>query len=98
MQPNMEESFEIQTDASENAVGAVLRQKGLPIAFASRVLTETERNYGITEREFSALVWRIVKFEFYLRGKKFICITDHKPLTQINHKKDFNDQSFQDRC
>ena len=53
--PNFSEPFILTTDASTNALGAVLSQGNighdLPIAFASRTLNKAETNYSTTERE-----------------------------------------------
>jgi hypothetical protein len=37
--PNFEESFEIETDACDRCVGAILSQGGHPIAFFSKALS-----------------------------------------------------------
>ena len=36
----------IQCDSSQNGLGATLFQEGLPVAYASRALTSTEKNYA----------------------------------------------------
>lgn len=45
------EPLTIQCDASQLGVGCVLLQDGRPIAYASRTLTKTEKNYASIERE-----------------------------------------------
>lgn len=35
-----------------------------------------------------AVFWAIKKFEYELRGKKFILVTDHKALTEISKRGD----------
>jgi len=51
----------VTSDASADAIGAVLSQEvdGVerPVAFSSRALTPTERNYSATERETLAAIW-----------------------------------------
>ena len=41
----------LQCDASQSGVGTALLQDGYPVAFTSRALTSTERNYAQIEKE-----------------------------------------------
>lgn len=68
------------TDASLNALGAVLQQNGHPICFASRTLNDNDRNYSATEKELLAIVWATNYFRPYLYGVKFEILSDHQPL------------------
>ncbi|XP_059066505.1 uncharacterized protein LOC131048153 [Cryptomeria japonica] len=54
--PKYSKPFEVQTDASDFAMGGVLMQDGHPIAFESRKLNERERNYPAHEKEMTAIV------------------------------------------
>src|ERR1043166_1736901 len=74
--PDFEKEFILYTDASGYALGAVLLQIGKDgkervIYYASKTLTDAERNYSTTELECYAVVWAIEKFHYYLDGKKF---------------------------
>ena len=42
--PNPNQTFEIETDASDYAIGAALFQIGRPIAFESKKLDSAQRN------------------------------------------------------
>lgn len=90
--PDFSKPFNLTTDASGYAIGAVLSQgtisKDLPIAFASRTLNHAESNYSTTERELLAIVWAVKHFRPYLYGRKFLIITDHRPLTWLFNVKD----------
>ena len=54
-----------------------------PIAYASRTLTPSEKNYSQLEKEALALIFGVTPFYQYLHGQHFTLIPDHKPLTTI---------------
>lgn len=77
-------TFNLHTDASGYAIGAVLSNKnGRPIAYASKMLNNAERNYPTIEKELLAIVWGIRHFRPYLYGRKFDVYTDHRPLMYL---------------
>ena len=58
-----------------------------PVTFASRRLSQTERNYSQIEKEALAIIYAIKKFHQYLFGERFILFTDHKPLLGLFSEK-----------
>ena len=81
-------SFILHTDASGEGLGAVLYQvqegKQRVIAYASRSLSKSERNYPVHKLEFLALKWAITnRFHEYLYGSQFQVYTDNNPLTYV---------------
>ena len=78
----------LQCDSSQNGLGATLIQGGLPVAYASRALTSTEKNYAQIEKELQAIVFGFEKFHTFIYGRQssVCCETDHKPLISIFSK------------
>ena len=78
----------LSVDVSAYGVGAILAHKmpngsERPVAFASRTLSCSEKNYSQIEKEALACVFGVKKFHQYLYGHHFTLITDHKPLIQL---------------
>lgn len=84
---DVKKPVELESDSSDVGLGAVLLQEGKPIAYASRALTQTERNYAQIEKECLSLVFAAERFEQYILGKDNVIMwTDHKPLEIIFKK------------
>jgi hypothetical protein len=91
--PNLDGEFCLDTDASDSAIGAVLSQKREDseervIAYFSRTLTRSERNYCVTRKELLAVVKAIEHFHYYLYGQKFRVRTDHSALQWLMNFKE----------
>ena len=77
----------LQCDASQYALGASLIQNGRPVAYASRSLTSTEKNYAQIEKELLAIVFGCNRFDHLIFGLPIVYVeTDHKPLEAILRK------------
>lgn len=54
-----------------------------PVVFASSTLSKAEKNYSQLEREALAIIFCVKRFHKYLYGRRFILVSDHKPLEVI---------------
>ena len=90
--PDFSRDFILATDASNEAIGAVLSQidqdgKEVVIGYASRTLSKPERNYCVMRKELLAVVHFVKHYKHYLYGRKFTIRTDHGSLRWLMHFK-----------
>ena len=82
--PRWDTEYLLYTDTSSESIVCCLAQiqdgKERVISYYGRSLSQSERNYGITQREFLALVYSVKRLEHYLRSNYFKAIVDHSAL------------------
>ena len=54
-----------------------------PVAYTSRAMSKSERNYSQIEKETLAVVYRSDRFNQYVYRRRYIVESDHKPLQSI---------------
>lgn len=85
--PTSDDPFILDTDASNDGMGAVLSQtqNGVErvIGYFSKAFSKQERRYCVTRRELLAVVASIKHFHHYLYGQKFLVRSDHGALRWI---------------
>lgn len=90
--PNYDQPFIIQADASDIGMGAILVQgegkEEKVIAYWSQKLSSAQKKYQTTERECLAVISAIEKFRPFIEGTKFTVITDHASLLWLRNLKD----------
>ena len=99
MMPDHNRPFQIESDASEVATGAVLTQfdsnrNQYPVAFLSQTFTDTERWYEIYDRELLGIIWALEKWRHYIQGSGHTTnvFSDHKYLMYFCTAWKLNDQ------
>lgn len=89
--PKMDAELTLQVDASDFAIGGTLAQivdnELQPLAFFSRKLSVTEKNYSAYDRELLAAYANVQHFRHMLEAREFSLYTDHKPLTFAFRKR-----------
>ena len=89
--PDFTLPFVLECDASGEGIGAVLMQRGHPIVFESRKLSQPERLYSIYDKEMLAIMHALTKFRQYLVGNKFVVKTNHNSLKYFLEQKELSE-------
>ncbi|XP_076863392.1 zinc finger protein 800a isoform X1 [Brachyhypopomus gauderio] len=93
--PDFKVPFKVFTDASLEAVGAVLAQEreGVEqvVSYASQSLNQTQRRWSTFDRELWAIVWAVREFRHYIGLAPFTIVTDHRPLLSLRRMAIDND-------
>jgi hypothetical protein len=99
MMPDMTRAFQIESDASKFAYGAVITQTDSngarhPVAFLSKTFTPTERRYEIYDRELMGIVKSLEEWRHYIQGSPFTTtvLSDHRNLTYFRKPQRLNDR------
>jgi len=98
--PDFKKEFILTTDASQDAIGAILTQvqDGAEklISCYSKTLVASERNYSNTDREIFAVVQGVKHHRSYLWGSTFVIRTDHSAIPYLvnNPRGDWQSQSY----
>ena len=85
--PDLNKKMQIEVDVSDYVTGGVLSMEykdklWRPVAFLSKSLNETERNYEIHDKEMLAIIRGLKAWRYLLEGAqfKFKIWMDHKNL------------------
>ena len=85
--PGLNKEFRVEANALNYATGGVLSMKcsdemWRPVAFISKSLSNTERNYEIHDKEMLVVIRYLEAWRHFLEGAaiKFEIWTDHKNL------------------
>ena len=86
--PDFDRNFVLETDDSILGLGAILSQiqedwNLHPLAYASRSLSKSEKNYSATDLETLAVVWAVTHFRYYLYGHQVTIYTDHTAVKAV---------------
>lgn len=88
--PNWSLPFQIHTDASNYAIGAVLGQKidnlESAIYYNSKNLQGPELNYTVTEKEMLVVIYALNTFRHYIIGYPIFVHTDHTAIRYLMNK------------
>lgn len=85
--PNFAHPFILETDACSTGIGAVLMQKGRPIAYFSSALGPKAAAQSIYEKEACAILAALKKWRHYLLGNRIIIKTDQQSLRFITSQR-----------
>jgi hypothetical protein len=78
--PDFSQEFVVDCDASGSGFGAILHQRGGPIAYFSRQFAPRHLNLAAYERKLIGLVQAVRHWRLYLWGRAFLVRTYHYAL------------------
>ena len=97
---NNQKTVYLRCDCSNTASGLILLQEGEdgelhPLTFYSKVLKPHQHKYSTTYKEYLSVLYATRLYRNYLLDKKFVVLTDHKPLLRAKNFKPDNRQLSQ---
>lgn len=89
--PNFNETYFLETDASDTGIGAVLYQKNGVVGYFSKKLNPAQSNYSTVEKEMFAIFSAATHWHPWIGGSKIVVRTDSKNL--IGNTGDYSKRS-----
>ncbi|CAL8168284.1 unnamed protein product [Prunus armeniaca] len=74
---NLQKPFEVEADASNYAIGAILFQDGKLVAYHSKMFSGSVLNYPTYDNELYTMHQAVKHWRAYLLGKEVIVHSDH---------------------
>ena len=78
--PDLQQPFEVKTNAFEYAIRAVLTQYGHPVAYHSETLSNIVQKYPNYDKEMHSIVQVCQQWKHYIFGKETVINIGHRPL------------------
>ena len=95
--PDLDKEMRVEADALDYVTGRVLSMKcederWRPVAYISKSLSDTEKNYEIHDKEMLAVIRCLEAWRHFLEGAwiKFEVWTDHKNLEYFMSSQKLN--------
>ena len=95
--PDLDKEMRVEADASDYTMGGVLSmrcedERWRPVAYISKSLSDTEKNYEIHNKEMLAVIRCLEAWRHFLEGAriKFKVWTDHKNLEYFMSSQKLN--------
>jgi hypothetical protein len=85
--PDFSLPFTVDTDACDIGIGAVLSQKGHPLAYVHRALGPRNQGLSVYEKEYLAILLAVPQWRPYLQLGAFVTRTDHQSLTHLTDQR-----------
>ena len=85
--PDFNKQFVLETDASNQGIGAVLQQQGHPIAYLSKPLGPKNSGLSTYEKEYLAILLAVDHWRPYLQHAEFVIRTDQRSLVHLEEQR-----------
>jgi hypothetical protein len=85
--PDFSIPFVLEADASGYGIGAVLMQRGQPIAFLSKAIGPKAAGWSTYDKEALAIIEAIKQWKHYFAASSIIIRTDQQSLKHIQEQK-----------
>ena len=81
--PDFSQDFIVEIDASKTGIGAVLMQKGHPLAYIRKALSSRHQGLSVYEKKLFTIMYVVFKWHHYFFGRHFTIRTDHHSLKYL---------------